>query len=1284
MQSATEILARTLRASCGLSLIVVSSFAGIQNVEAGGELSATRQSTAERKKLLVTKVKSPPYCAFTVLLEDQSPAPADLIGPRPFTIVGHVSTTRRIGARGTTARWFVDGLLQGTGVPLHQDVPISLTTPGAHTIRLSVTSKRRTTTCVVDGSGLPEAHMTLWPMIHGQAKDESGAGISGTTVQSTVAGTGTSTDTTGRYSLFVPVGWSGDVDISHVNYGFSPSQRSGSGVSTDLRWDFDGVVLTPVPQCSADADCDDGNYCNGPELCELNACVSGVPISCDDGVACTTDACNESTASCDHVPSQGLCDDGDFCNGSEICDAQLGCIAGSDPCLGRPCDANANRCVDCLDASDCDDGLFCNGTEVCLNSTCYAGSAVNCDDGVPCTNDACNEATRNCESATDDTQCDNNVFCDGVETCDAAIGCLAGTFVDSDGDGVCDSIDQCPGLDDTLDLDGNGIPDGCDSVASLLSDPSFEQGGVGWAKLTNGGRSLITSDAHTGVTSVQMLVSFQYPREVFQEHAVTEGVRYDAGVSVKHSQVGGSGTELRLVWLNAQSAAIGTSVVDGFGGTSDWMRLSGSAFAPVGATSVQVSLFMHVDPDGSGVAIFDDASLTEGTACQWDIDCDDGVFCNGPEQCVASVCVSGSVPSCDDGISCTIDACNVGTDACDHQTSNGLCDDGIFCNGAEICDPQFDCTTGSDPCPNRQCDAVADACAACLTDIECDDGVACNGFETCTQGVCRAGVDQCSLDLYCDARLDTCVAVDPSAWSPPIGIPRPSFGIAESHTMYQLLQGEDCGRYPEKCYDFGNGLEAYRDAGDGPYTHYIDVSDAACTDSNNPYGTGGKPRCTIPPNVPAGSVVEMHGGLYDQNTCLGGKTCMGGAGTVSKPIFYRGASAQAPAMIGDRQVFVSNSSYLILENLDLFIPTRGVLWLNNGATRNHHVAIRHNHVHGNGTNRGNGTAVVPQGDQIVVYDNEIHDIGDWQTLVENDYNGISLPPNSQDVWFLDNRIYHMGSDGIGAGHANAYSGSHYYIGRNHIHDNGENAMDFKEVRDVVISQNEMHGFVNGRDGTAVVVHYGPTHAPINLWIIGNEVYNCDLGGIQIGGGSSDEIYVVGNVLHDITNASLSARALVTWSSEDIYVSNNTIYNSDVGISMDHGNGYTTVIENNLISNLYTTSYIRLFQGRAGADMKNNLTFHPSGSPIVNGTCNNCLSVDPQLVDLASDDAHLTASSPAIDAGKVPGFPQRFMSAFSAHYTNLGSPQQADISQDFDGQRRPANGSAAWDVGAFEY
>ena len=45
---------------------------------------------------------------------------------------------------------------------------------------------------------------------------------------------------------------------------------------------------------------------------------------------------------------------------------------------------------------------------------------------------------------------------------------------DSDNDGVCDTDDVCPGFDDTIDTDGDGIPDGCDSGGGVFRTYSFK------------------------------------------------------------------------------------------------------------------------------------------------------------------------------------------------------------------------------------------------------------------------------------------------------------------------------------------------------------------------------------------------------------------------------------------------------------------------------------------------------------------------------------------------------------------------------------------------------------------------------------------------------------------------------------------------------------------------------------------------------------------------------------------------------------------------------------------
>ncbi|NJL27584.1 MAG: M20/M25/M40 family metallo-hydrolase [Thermoanaerobaculia bacterium] len=41
---------------------------------------------------------------------------------------------------------------------------------------------------------------------------------------------------------------------------------------------------------------------------------------------------------------------------------------------------------------------------------------------------------------------------------------------------------------------------------------------------------------------------------------------------------------------------------------------------------------------------------------------------------------------------------------------NGDCDDGLFCNGAETCDPVFGCQAGSNPCGSGTCDEANDTC----------------------------------------------------------------------------------------------------------------------------------------------------------------------------------------------------------------------------------------------------------------------------------------------------------------------------------------------------------------------------------------------------------------------------------------------------------------------------------------------------------------------------------------------------------------------------------------------
>lgn len=61
-----------------------------------------------------------------------------------------------------------------------------------------------------------------------------------------------------------------------------------------------------------------------------------------------------------------------------------------------------------------------------------------------------------CPGGSDTTDADGDGIPDGCDTC------LGDDRLDADGDGAPDACDVCPGEDDTLDADGDSNPDGCD------------------------------------------------------------------------------------------------------------------------------------------------------------------------------------------------------------------------------------------------------------------------------------------------------------------------------------------------------------------------------------------------------------------------------------------------------------------------------------------------------------------------------------------------------------------------------------------------------------------------------------------------------------------------------------------------------------------------------------------------------------------------------------------------------------------------------------------------------
>ncbi|MFC1889669.1 MopE-related protein [Thermodesulfobacteriota bacterium] len=218
--------------------------------------------------------------------------------------------------------------------------------------------------------------------------------------------------------------------------------------------------------------CNNGLFCDGEEYCDAGSCQTGTPPDCADAVTCTNDTCNEDTDSCDHTPNDGLCDDSLWCNGAETCDEVNDCQAGTAPdcddgvgCTVDTCNEETDGCDHTPNDSLCDDGAYCNGVETCNSvSDCQGGTAVDCDDSVSCTVDSCNEGTDSCDNVPDDGLCiDGNVCTD--DTCNPDLGCVYTNNTDP-----CDDMLFCSGTDTCMDGTCSHSGNPCDPVMQICNE----------------------------------------------------------------------------------------------------------------------------------------------------------------------------------------------------------------------------------------------------------------------------------------------------------------------------------------------------------------------------------------------------------------------------------------------------------------------------------------------------------------------------------------------------------------------------------------------------------------------------------------------------------------------------------------------------------------------------------------------------------------------------------------------------------------------------------------------
>ncbi len=153
----------------------------------------------------------------------------------------------------------------------------------------------------------------------------------------------------------------------------------------------------------------------------------------------------------------------------------------------------------CTSDAQCDDGAFCNGAETCNLGTgqCEAGTPPNCNDGVSCTDDSCNESTDSCDNVANNSLCpDDGAFCNGTEFCDPSLDCQ------STGD-PCSAGETCNETTDTCEGGGGGCPAGSIDFNSLTLTSYSNQNVTNGTQVLDGGDTLRVF-GNTWVRSTQL------------------------------------------------------------------------------------------------------------------------------------------------------------------------------------------------------------------------------------------------------------------------------------------------------------------------------------------------------------------------------------------------------------------------------------------------------------------------------------------------------------------------------------------------------------------------------------------------------------------------------------------------------------------------------------------------------------------------------------------------------------------------------------------------------------
>ena len=511
--------------------------------------------------------------------------------------------------------------------------------------------------------------------------------------------------------------------------------------------------------CAADADCPSGYSCqdgssiegeagkqcaptSGECACSQAAVVAALSTTCYavdpsgviQGQCPGTRTCTgKGLTPCDaEAPSKELCDgDDDDCDGAtdeDTCDDGNPCT--TDACGGK------NGCSNTPTTEPCDDGDTCTAQDACDGGVC-AGKSISCDDGNLCTDDSCDKA-KGCVFTNNAALCDDGDKCSGGDKCDQG-SCVAGQAPGCDDNNVC-TVDTCDAKTGACDFAATVTPTVCDDGDTCTEQDACASGKCVGAAVKCDDGDPCTDDSCDKVKGCVSGPNKGYcdDGDACTEKDLCSGGKC-AGQAVKCDD-GNPCTDDSCDKAKGCVTQANQSKCD-----------DGDACTKDDVCAASTCEGAKIKCDDSNPCTDDTCDQVKGCVSSNNTaGCDDGDACTESDACANGSCAAGKKLVCDDGNVCTADSCDK-SKGCVTKPTEAICDDGNLCTDKDLC-KAGKCTAGgpkscddNDTCTTDSCEPktgkcvykTVSNCKGCTKASDCSDGNPCT-TETCVNTKCQS------------------------------------------------------------------------------------------------------------------------------------------------------------------------------------------------------------------------------------------------------------------------------------------------------------------------------------------------------------------------------------------------------------------------------------------------------------------------------------------------------------------------------------------------------------------